>query len=111
VPNLQMPLSGDVHQTLNPWNWFLNAMGSQLGLININMGKSSDPGLERAILEEVGTYGRQLGRLSEALEVLLNHVKLENLKPDERKKITAFLYLQEEIAAVKSRSRERPTEA
>jgi hypothetical protein len=101
VPNLQMPLSGDVHQTLNPWNW----------LININMGKSSDPGLERAILEEVGTYGRQLGRLSEALEVLLNHVKLENLKPDERKKITAFLYLQEEIAAVKSRSRERPTEA
>jgi hypothetical protein len=106
-----MPLSGNVHQTLNPWNWFVSAMGSQLGLININMGKSSDPDLEQRILEEVGTYGRQLGRMGEAMEVLLNHVKLENLKPDERKKITAFLYQQDEIAAVKSRPRDRPPTA
>ncbi|HET7865681.1 MAG TPA: hypothetical protein VFL86_14860 [Burkholderiaceae bacterium] len=106
-----MPLSGNVSQIINPWNWFFSAMDSQLGLININLGKSPDPSLEQTILREVGTYGRQLGRLGEALEVLLNHVKLDDLDPDERKKINAFLYLQDEIAAVKKRARERPPQA
>lgn len=111
MPNLQLPLSGNVYQTLNPWTWFASAMDSQVGLININMGRSSDPDLERRILEEVGTYGRQLGRLGDAMEVLLNHVKLENLNPEERKKVTAFLSQQDEIAAVKARSRDRPPQA
>lgn len=111
MPSLQMPLSGNVSQIINPWNWFFGAMDSQLGLININLGKSSDPSLEQTILREVGTYGRQLGRLGEALEVLLNHVKLDDLDPEERKKINAFLYLQDEIAAVKKRARDRPPQA
>ena len=102
MPNLQLPLSGDVTQTINPWTWFVNTMGSQFGLININLGKSSDPELEQKILDEVGTYGRQLGRMGEALEVLLNHVKLDELKPDERKAITAFRYQQDEIARMKA---------
>lgn len=111
MPTLQMPLSGKVSQAINPWNWFFSAMDSQLGLININLGKSSDPLLEQTILQEVGTYGRQLGRVGEALEVLLNHVKLDDLHLDERKKITAFLYQQDEIATVKKRARERPPQA
>jgi len=111
VPSLQMPLSGNVSQTINPWNWFFSILGGQLGLININLGRSSEPLLEQAILNEVGTYGRQLGRMGEALEVLLNHVKLDDLQPDERKKITAFLYLQDEIATVKKRVRARPPRA
>ncbi len=106
MPNLQIPVSNSLTQTINPWTWFLGIKGnSQFGLININLGKSSDPALEQTILDEVGTYGRQLGRLGEALEVLLNHVKLENLKPDERKVITAFLYQQDEIASIKARPR------
>ena len=109
MPNLQIPVSNSLTQAINPWNWFLSVKGSpQFGLININLGKSSDPDLEQTILNEVGTYGRQLGRLGEALEVLLSHVKLENLKPEERKVITAFLYQQDEIASVKARPRERP---
>jgi len=111
VPTLQMPLSGNLSQVINPWNWFISAMDNQLSLININLGKSSDPLLEQTILKEVGTYGRQLGRVGEALEVLLNHVKLDDLHPDERKKITAFLYQQDEIAAVKKRARERLPQA
>lgn len=111
MPTLQMPLSGNVSQTINPWNWFFSTLDSQLGLININLGKSSDPLLEQTILQEVGTYGRQLGRVGEALEVLLNHVKLDDLHPDERKRITAFLYQQDEIASVKKRARERPPQA
>ena len=134
MPILQIPVSNSLTQAINPWNWFLNVQGCpQFGLININLGKSSDPALEQTILAEVGTYGRQLGRLGEALEVLLSHVKPENLKPEERPKagqsrpspvgnqqsgkatfagerkaITAFIYQQDEIASVKARPRERP---
>lgn len=101
MPFLQLPLSGDVTQTINPWTWFINAMGNQFGVININLGKSSDPELEQKILTEVGTYGRQLGRMGEALQVLLNHIKLDELGPEERKAVTAFLAMQDDIARLK----------
>jgi hypothetical protein len=37
------------------------------------------PGLQRQILEDVGSYGRQIGRMGDAVEVLLRH-----FKPDDR---------------------------
>lgn len=101
MPNLHLPLSGDVSQTINPWTWFVKTVGSQFGLININLGKSSDPALEEQILDEVGTYGRQLGQMGDALEVLLDHVKLDDLTPDERKAITAFRYQLDEVNRLK----------
>ena len=54
MPNLRLPLSGDVMQTINPWNWFFKSTGSQFGLVNINLGRSADPALEEDILNEVG---------------------------------------------------------
>ena len=65
------PLSGPVTQMFDFWsNWF-DQVG-QIGLVNIDLGNTPNPDLERKILDEVGSYGRQLGRLSEALEVLLD---------------------------------------
>ena len=61
MPTFKLPLSGDVTQSINPWNWFWRSVGGQFGLININLGKSADPDLESQILEDVGSYGRQLG--------------------------------------------------
>ena len=90
MPNVRLPLSGDVTQAINPWNWMLSSVASQFGLININVGKSADPQLEKQILEEVGSYGRQLGRLGDVLGVLLKHVKLSDLSDDDKKKIWAF---------------------
>ena len=107
MPNLQLPLSGDVTQAINPWNWFLRVAGSQLGLININLGKTADPELEERILNDVGTYGRQLGQMGDALGVLLKHVKLDDLTPDEQRAIKAFEYQLEEIARIKTRHRAR----
>ena len=101
MPNLHLPLSGDVSQTINPWTWFVKTVGSQFGLININLGKSSDPALEEQILDEVGTYGRQLGQMGDALEVLLDHVKLDDLTPGQRKAITAFRYQLDEVNRLK----------
>lgn len=77
MPTFKLPLSGDVVQAINPWNWF--SEGGQFGFVNINLGKSADPPLEERILDDVGSYGRQLGRMGDVLQVLLDHVKLERL--------------------------------
>jgi len=58
-------------QAINPWTF--NQTGTQLGLINISLGQTARPELERAVLNEVGSYGRQLGRIGDALEVLIRH--------------------------------------
>ena len=105
MPNVRLPLSGDVTQAINPWNWMFNSVGSQFGLININLGKSADPQLEEQILEEVGSYGRQLGRLGDVLGVLLKHVKLSNLSDDDKKKIWAFESQLTEIERLKAQRR------
>jgi hypothetical protein len=103
----KMPFSGDVTQAINPWTWFLNAMGSQIGLININVGRSSDPDMEKKIVSEVGSYGRQIGRISEALEVLFKNVKLDELGPDERRVVIAFMAMQDDISRLKKQRRPR----
>jgi hypothetical protein len=61
-------------QSINPWRW--NFEGPQFGLFNIDLGASRDPALERQILDEVGSYGRQLGRIGDALSVILDKVDL-----------------------------------
>ena len=97
MPNFRLPLSGDVTQTINPWTWFLRWAGNQIGLININLGRSSDPDTEQRILDEVGSYGKQLGRIGDALGVLMKHIKLDDLKPDET---LALLLLQEQLKEI-----------
>ena len=54
--------------------------------------------LERKILDKVGSYGRQIGRIGDALEVILKHVKLGDLKPDEQ---DALDILKGQLAAVR----------
>ena len=103
MPNLMLPLSGDVTQAINPWTWFVRSVGGQFGLININLGKSSDPVLEQQILDDVGTYGRQLGQIGDALAVLLRHVKLADLSPDEVQAIEAFQLQLAQIERLKAK--------
>jgi hypothetical protein len=72
MPMFRLPLSGNVNQSILPWNWFFNPVGSQFGLINIELGRSADPELEEEILRDVASYGRQLGRIEEALVSLID---------------------------------------
>lgn len=102
MPDFKLPLSGDVIQAINPWNWVFQPQGGQYGLVNINLGKSANPALEQRILDEVGSYGRQLGRMGEALEVLLDHLKLDKLDAAERKAIDDFKFQMEQVKRVKS---------
>ena len=62
-------------QTINPWTW---TMGN-VSLFTVNLGKSGAPSVEARILDEVGSYGRQLGRLGEALAVVVDWAEKQGL--------------------------------
>jgi hypothetical protein len=102
----RLPLSGDVTQSINPWTFFLRAVGSQFGLVNINLGQSSAPELEARILSDVGSYGKQIGQIGDALGVLINHVKLDDLKPDEQPAIAALRAQLTQIDVMKAKRRD-----
>ncbi|GLS22582.1 hypothetical protein GCM10007874_56000 [Labrys miyagiensis] len=68
-------------QAINPWTFYQN--GGQFGLVNINLGQTPRPDIEQSILDEVGSYGRQLGRIGEALEVLIRHLRPDELTAEE----------------------------
>ena len=97
---LQFPFSGDVTQAINPWTWWLRLM-SQIGFININLTKSSDPEMERRITENVAGYGKQLGRVIEVLDALLVNSATAGWSADQKKALVDFFEMAKEIAAVK----------
>ncbi|MDB5302867.1 MAG: hypothetical protein JWM97_416 [Phycisphaerales bacterium] len=101
---------GNLVQDINPWTW----LGNQMGFININTQASGDPALEAQIAERVASYGRQLGRISDVVEVLLKTLKLDDgarqgLSDDDRLAIQAFTSMLREIQKVKAQA--APTEA
>ena len=73
MPTFKLPLSGDVFQAISPWTAFMSPIGSQVGLFNVTIGQSSEPAVEADVLSDVASYGRQLGRIGDALIVLLAH--------------------------------------
>lgn len=96
------PLSGDVTQAINPWSWWTSSM-QQTGFININQMQSSNPQLEREILENVAGYGRQLGRIIEALCVVCEKgLDQSRLDEAERKAVKCFQGMAADIAALKT---------
>jgi len=99
MPTFKLPLSGDVVQSINPFTAFMT--GGQFGLVNINMGQSSEPKVEEEVLSDVASYGKQLGRIGDALMVLLAHFKPQT--PDETKAIAALNEMLEKIADVKEK--------
>ncbi len=96
---LRAPLSGDVTQTIGDHD--------QLGLINLNTTQAGDPALERRIVEEVASYGRQLGRLLDAVDVLIRHDTRGKLARDDQRALDELQRLRAEIDAVKERSAAR----
>jgi hypothetical protein len=103
MATFSLPLSGDVSQTINPWTWFSKVVNGQIGFININLGKSSDPELEQEILADVGSYGRQLGQLGDALEAVLAHMKSDTWQGESKKAVDAFRLQLAEIRRLKTR--------
>ena len=95
---LRAPLSGDVTQDIAP------VLSSQLGFINITQTRSKDPDLERRIITEVASYGRQLGRLMEAVDVLVRRQDRAGLSEEDQDALDDLQKLAGEIEAVKQRA-------
>jgi hypothetical protein len=90
-------------QAINPMTFY--QQGAQFGFINIDLGATPKPEIEQDILDEVGSYGRQLGRIGDALEVLLKHVELKGLSADEQDALTILQGQLAEVRKIKKRER------
>ena len=88
---VHFPLSGPVN--FAPW----------LGQFTVNLGQSSNDNVEKAVIDRVASFGKQLGRIGDALIVLIKHAKLEGLPPDEARAIRDLELMLHEIANVKER--------
>jgi hypothetical protein len=103
----QISLAPDqLWQAINPITAY--QQGAQFGLINIDLGDTAESDLERKLLDKVGSYGRQLGRIGDALEVILKHAKLGELKPEEQ---DALDILKGQLASVRQVKAERRASA
>jgi hypothetical protein len=96
MANVYMPLQlapTSLTQPILP-NWSFN-------LFSVNLGTSSNANVEHQVLEQVGSYGRQIGRLSEALEVVIEQLRIldgKDLSQDHRDALQVFLG---DVAAVR----------
>jgi hypothetical protein len=105
MPDFQMPLSGNVTQTINPWT----SLFSGNSLFTVNMGSSSNPPVEAQVLSDVASYGKQLGRIGDVMLVLLAHFHPEHaLTEPEEKAIRDLRGMLTEIANVKARHPAQP---
>jgi hypothetical protein len=96
VSNVYMPLQlapSTLTQPILP-NWSFN-------LFSINLGATSNAKVEQQVLDQVGSYGRQIGHLAEALEVVIRKLHLlesKDMSQDEKDALTVFLG---DVAAVR----------
>ncbi len=68
MPDVKFALAPNrLTQTINPWSWTFG----DFSLFTVNLGKSAAPDVEARVLDEVGSYGRQLGRIGDALAVIV----------------------------------------
>lgn len=96
------PLSGNVAQFFK----LLSPSGGQQGLFNfiMNVGESTAPEVEDEVLDKVAGYGMQLGRIGDALTVLLQHFDPKvPLTREEDKAIRQLQYMLDDIANIKEK--------
>jgi|SRR5271156_4978291 len=103
MPSVRLPLSGDVTQTIDPFNW--SSRGGQFAFFNIDLGSSADPAAERDIIAEIGSYGRQIGRLGDALAVLLKHVDTSKFSAEDWMAVGALKTQLESVERSKKKKR------
>ncbi len=86
-------------QSINP-GWF---QGANFSWLRFDLGATSHPETEQKILDEVGTYGRQIGRMGDVLEILVQRLDRKKLSPEEKDAITIFEGQLAQVRAIKRR--------
>jgi hypothetical protein len=96
---LRAPLSGDVSQAIDAS--LLHAVGDQLGFINISTSRAGDAQLEQQITEQVASYGRQLGWILDALDVVIRTGRPADLDPRDAAALDQLATLRADIERTK----------
>lgn len=101
MPDVTLPLQ------LAPENLSQSILpGWQFSLFSVNLGQSTDATIEKAAIQKVGSYGKQIGHLAEAVEVIIDHFKLleSDLPSDKKDTLKVFLA---DVAAVRNVKRSK----
>lgn len=101
VPNLFSLAPRQLAQMINPLYW-LNSGTGQIGFINISGTASAKPEVEANIIENVATYGRQLGRISDVLQAMLSQMHPDRWSADQKEALSQFQEMTAKIAVVKA---------
>jgi hypothetical protein len=83
----------NLNQPILP-NWSFN-------LFNVNMGASTNAAIEQEALQTVGSYGKQMGHMAEALEVIIGKLHLLESKDISRSDKDALRVFLGDVAAVR----------
>lgn len=83
-------------QPITAWMDFLRG-----ATFNVYIGNTQRPDVEQAVLN-TASYGRQLGRIGDAMAVLMTHINRNALSHDEEKALRALEVLLDDIAAAKT---------
>ncbi len=89
MENVYLPMQlapNNLNQPILP-NWSFN-------LFNVNLGASSNAAIEQEALQSVGSYGKQIGHLAEALELVigkLNLLESKELSQSDKDTLRVFL--------------------
>lgn len=75
-------------------NWSFN-------LFNVNMGASTNARIEQEALQTVGSYGKQMGHMAEALEVIIGKLDQLDSKALSRPEKDALRVFLGDVAAVR----------
>lgn len=102
-----LPGQSESIKSVAPWSFALN--DAQMGVVSINLGAAGDPDSERRICQKAGSYGRQIGWISEAMDVVIEALRAlpngplsrDRLDDDEIAKLDKFAALLERVEAVK----------
>lgn len=103
MPNVELPLSGDIHQAINPWELWIKTLSVQTGFININNVHSSNPEVEQNIIENAASYGQQLNQVHKTLMILLKNLPTE-LSQEDQQTLQDYANMQQRITRAKTKT-------
>nr|WP_321984983.1 hypothetical protein [uncultured Lichenicoccus sp.] len=99
---VSIPLAAAYRNWLSMFNAYGNTYGNQTGLINVMLGTSTNPAVEQQVVSDVGSYGKQLGRIGDVVAVLLRHLPHDvKLSAEDQRAVTDLKSMLNEIANIK----------
>lgn len=98
-------------QAINPMSMWAKLAGQQFGFVNVYSQNTSEPDVETRIVQGVASYGRQLGRMMDVLQILLDKANIDPENPPsslddaQRQALKHFAKMAADIEQVKRRDR------